>query len=50
MDLVVIGTCEKICREFCKYNGTQDENNQCEYMRKHCGNCPLDIIIQKETK
>lgn len=35
---------DKMCKEFCKYQHTIDENGQCLWMRKHRGTCPLDEI------
>lgn len=40
---VILETCDDICRNFCKYAGTENDEAECEWIRE--GNeCPLDRL------
>lgn len=43
MPILLERVCGKICDDFCIYKDTNDENAECEWIRK--GNkCPLDFL------
>lgn len=41
---IIEEVCEDICDNYCKYRGTEDEDQVCDLVREK-GSCPLDRLF-----
>lgn len=41
---IIRDVCEDICDNYCKYRGTEDEDQVCDLVREK-GSCPLDRLF-----
>ena len=46
LQLLIAETVDNVCKNFCKYSGTGNEEG-CVYTQTHCGECPFTDLLKE---